>query len=443
MKPTPAILCLSTLLNVAVVGVFILRPTLAPAAFREAFRIGDRAVEAGPTKAKATARPGTPAKLWPMLETKDLSAWVARLRAAGFPAAVIREMVQAEVNARYAARLRAFTEPDPNTPFWKLGAAGFGFDAAKAADYATLQRERARILREVFSDPFFAGDEAGGSQRRQFGNLPRQKIELLQRIEDDYADMNAAIRAGAHGVILPEDREKLALLAREKRADLAGVLNAEEIADYEMRSSPITKLLSTMLGEFHATETEYRAIFEQQRALNERFPSDNGAMGNYRERRTAQQELEIQLRATLGEARYNDYARETSDAYQQLRRQVERENLPVEAGIRAFDLRNSVAQESLRIVGDAALSNEQKRAALTALAQTTRNEVTGLLGPTVGPAFVKTLDASWLGYLEQGSAVTFTGAPNSSLGSDNVTISIGNSAMPVRSLPPVSAGPRQ
>src|SRR5258707_692709 len=98
-------------------------------------------------------------------------------------------------------------------------------------------------FRDLLNDPFFATDDVSATQRRQFGNLSRQKVDSVQRIEDDYSEMTSAIRAAMAGITLPEDRDKLALLAREKHADLAAVLTPGELADYELRSSPITSLL--------------------------------------------------------------------------------------------------------------------------------------------------------------------------------------------------------
>jgi hypothetical protein len=428
MKFTPFILVSSTLLNVAVIAVVIARPTLAPAAWREAFHWGGRATETAPA-ARAQPRPEARRALWSLLGTPDLPTLVARLKAAGFPAAVIREIVRAEVEARFGAKMRAFFEPDPNTPFWRRPSNTFSAAPGKYEEYQTLLRERARLLRAVLGDPFFAETGGEAAQRRKFGDLPQQKIDLLQRIEDDYAEMNSAVRGGTNGVVFPEDKAKLALLAKEKRADLEQILTPAEMADYEMRSSPITRVLSRELGEFHANEAEYRAIFAMHQAMNDKYPyvqgSSPGMGSSYQERRDTQKQLETQLRTALGDARFNDYLRETTSEYQQVRSLALRENLPVSVATQAFDLRNTVAAESQRIAANPALDADQKRAALATLAQTTRTQTLALLGPNAGPAYVKTIDSAWLNIVAGGAAVTFDGGPNRSLGSENVLLSFG------------------
>jgi hypothetical protein len=428
MKHPWFVFTLSLALNCVVVGAFVLRPSLAPTIVRETLHLGSKNGQPAPAKAGAAApRSASPRKLWPLLATEDLPALISRLRAAGFPPEVIREIVGAEVDARYRPRIRAFSEPDPNVPFWKAPPTSFSMNSARLEEYQQLFRERSRVMRELLADPALAGDDSTAEQRRRFGDLPREKIDALQRIEDDYVEMMSAVRAAANGIILPEDRAKLALLAREKRADLASVLSPAELADYEMRSSPITGLLRDMLGEFRATAAEYRAIFDLHKAMNEKFPYNSGAGfgNNFNERRQAQQELDSQLRAQIGEARFNDYLRESSDDFQQLRRLTQKESLPADTAVRAFDLRNSVSRDSLRIAEDSTLSVDQKRTALAALAQSTRSQLLSLLGGA-GPAYVKIVDNQWLSVVERGNAVTFDGGPNRTIGSGDVMISLGS-----------------
>src|SRR6185295_13018429 len=178
------ILAGSVALNGAGLAALVLRPTLAPPAFRDFISRhfhGSVTVHAPVSKAR-TPEPARK-KLWPALDAGgDLPTLAARLRGAGFPAEIIRAMILAEISARYDARLRAFFEPDPGTPFWKASSNFFGPGDKRMEQYSQLQRERAKLQRDLFADPFFATDDVTAGQRRQFGNLSRQKIDLIQRI---------------------------------------------------------------------------------------------------------------------------------------------------------------------------------------------------------------------------------------------------------------------
>jgi len=438
MKVSPLLLAGSLAANAALCAALAWQPTLAPPALRpflfRHFSFGD----AGPATPAPVARRAPPehSKLWTALANDDLATLIARLRAAGFPPAVIREIIRANVSARYSARLRALTDPDPDTPFWRLPSqfATAGASTKRNEEINQLQRERAKLLRDLLAGDLFATGDVTAAQRRQFGDLPRPKIDQLQRVEDDYAEMNAAVRSAMNGIMLPEDRDKLALLNREKQADLAAILTPEELADYTMRSSPITAILRTRLGAFDPTEDEYRAIFRVQQSLNDQFPSGS-LVTDFESRQAAQKQLEAQLQSTLGDARYADYSRATNREFQQLSRLAERANLPAETAVQAFGARDSVAQESNRIFNDAALSYDDKKAALQSLAQNTRAQLLATLGPTAGAAYVKIAD-SWLTNVERGNAVTFAANNGMSwINSNGATVSLGGSYPSFRRLP--------
>jgi hypothetical protein len=382
----------------------------------------------------AAAKPAAKKQLWPALDAgDDLTTLIARLRAAGFPAEIIRAMIMAEISRRYDARINALFESDASTPFWKQPSAFSGPGDKRMDLYSAMQRERAKLQRELFADPFFSTDDVTAAQRRQFGNLSKQKIDSLQRIEDDYSEMMAAIRAGTNGIMLADDRAKLALLQNERRADLASVLTPQELADYEMRSSPMVGMLSRYLGGFNPTEAEFRAIFQAQQAFSERVsPSTTGGY-NYEERQNAGRQLGEQIKAALGDARYADYVRESDRSYQQLVRIAERDSIPSDTAMRAFNVRDTVVAESNRIADDTTMTSDQKRVALQTLAERTRNEILGILGPNAGPSYVKVVDQQFLNTVQRGNAVSFTGTGMS------IGMSSGTTGLPV--MISVGAGP--
>lgn len=446
----PLLIVVSLILNAAFIGTAAVRPSLAPPPLRDFFSRHFSSDNSGAPSVAISKPPAAhvaPAArpLWSTIASGDPAALIARLRAAGFPASIIRDLVSSEINRRYTDRMRALTEPDPNTPYWKASSSFSSLNPARMEEYYQNMRERSRVLRDLFKDDFFATGEVSAGQRRQYGDLPRAKIDAIQRIEDDYAEMSATVSAAMKGVMLPEDREKLALLAREKKADLAAILSPTELDDYTMRSSPITSLLRSQLGGFDPSLTEYRAIFQMQQSLNDQFPTNiNGGMVSSLDsssRQAAQKQLDEQLKASMGDARYADFIRETSREFQQLTQLAKRDNLPPAATLQAFNLRDTVAQESNRIFDDTSLDAAQKRAALQTLAQNTRTQLLASLGPTSGPAYVRVAD-QWLTNVERGSAVSFnnnasTGISIISGGSGGIAtmISLGGAVPSYRRLP--------
>lgn len=277
-------------------------------------------------------------------------------------------------------------------------------------DLNQIYRERARVLRELLGTDALAygGYDISAAQRRQYGDLPQAKIDLVARINDDYAEMTGQIRAAMQGVTLPEDREKLALLEREKRADLAAVLTPAELADYEMRASNVTSRLRTSLSIMNADEAEFRKIYAVlQPFADVLYPSaPTSGLVQAEQRREATLRANEQLKTVLGAERFADYQRASNSDYQQLYRLTQGETLAPGALHRVHDARTVAADASTKVMNDRSLTPEQRTAALQAVAAQARTTVLSNLGPKAGQAYAQS--ASWLTYIERGGAVSIT-----------------------------------
>jgi hypothetical protein len=178
-----------------------------------------------------------------------------------------------------------------------------------------------------------------------------------------------------------------------------------------MRTSPITTRLRTALAVMDATEAEFRALYQIHLPHADVLFPGYGSTGLTTiemalKRRQLQDTLATQVRAALGEARAQDFARAGNVEYQRLARLVQVENLPAETAVRAFDLRDRAARESMRIYNDRTITPEQKRVALQDLAQSTSHQLLTTLGNQAGQLYVKS--ATWLPMIASGEAITFS-----------------------------------
>jgi hypothetical protein len=413
------------LANAAFVTTFALRPALAPPALRNFFLSSSAKAEAesaarartqqvAATRAKVETARGlaSQALLWSALQSDDLRTLVARLRAAGFPASLVRAVVTAQVDARFNARMKAMVSQVENTPFWKPTPANSFYNPKFFEEMNQASRERSTLLRQLLGDDFFAssGLDPTTEQRRQFGDLSKSKIDLVQRINDDYAEMLSQVRAATNGITLPEDRAKMALLEREKHADLAAILTPQELEDYEMRNSPITSRLQSALSLMNATEDEFRTIYRIQLPFKDLiYPTGGGVFSSdqAQQRRDAETQMTAQLKSALGDERTAELLRAQNYEFRSLAQLAQRENLPLDAAVRAYDLRTSTSEESGRIFNDQNLTVDQKRAAMQTLAQNTQAQLVGVLGPSAGAAYASS--ATWLKAIETGTYVRFEG----------------------------------
>lgn len=427
MRPPPLLIALTLAANAALVAILVTRPTLAPPALQDFFGGGPSAetiaaeARARAVQAQAKADAARRAKssedgssLWPALASDDIRTLIARLRAAGFPPRVIRSVVNARLNTQLKERFFARLGADADQPYWKSDSEMGGYFGGKLWEiYNEAYRERSRLYRDIMHDDFFAdADDMPPGLKRNYGNLPRNKIDQIDRINADYSEMSAQIRSATQGVTLAEDREKLALLERERRADLAALLSPDELADYTMRTSSAVSRFRNAFTLMDATEEEFRAVYRLQQAYDEKaraaVNSNAAEAPNPYDPRSAEAaQLQKDFKAALGDQRYADFQRAQNGEFQQLYSFTRREGLPPEVATQVFALRDSTTQASSAIMNDPARTLEQKQEALKALAQTTRAQVLSSLGSTAAQAYFQVANR-WLSPLERGQAVTFT-----------------------------------
>lgn len=409
MRPTTLLIGFSLAANAALAAVLALRPEFAPPPVRTFLSARADRVAAPPTPVSPVPEAAIPApRMWDLLRTPDPKELVARLRAAGFPAGAIRAIVFAEVGERHEDRLRELYDPDPDTPFWKLP----GWHAntpERMPEILRLQREQSRLFNELLGDDLAFATEAFGDPRKRYGDLPRPALRAVQQIEDDYNEMTQLLHARVSNIEMPEDREVRRLLEKEKLADLAAALTPGQLEEYQLRNSRTAQHLRLNLTLFEATEDEYRTLYRLTEASIDTVAPDTRTWPTVDEtgRQARLAEHRQQVKAALGEARYADYVRTTNDEFRQLHQLAAHANLPPDAAVQAFALRDTVTRESNRIREDAALDAAQKRHAFAALATATRTQIRTVLGAEVGSTYAQ-LAGTWLSALERGSGVTFT-----------------------------------
>jgi len=317
-----------------------------------------------------------------LLESDDLETLVGKLRAAGFSPAMIRTIIYARVQEQFSARRKALLAGQEEQPYWKTGRS-FTLDAKTMSSLRDLGREQSALLKSLLgAENVPQGEEQLMYQRRQFGDLSRDKVEQVQSILSDYGDLQSQVYAEAKGVILPEDREKLALLEKERRADLEAVLTPEELENYELRSSSTASALRSQLALFNPTEEEFRAIFKLQQAFDDKFGSRDLVTNavQYRERQEQQKALLAQVEAVLSPDRVEAYRQAIDPAYQMANRLVARLELPPAAATQIVAIQQDIQKRAAQVRADRSLATEVRNMQLTALAREAGSKLTDALG---------------------------------------------------------------
>lgn len=259
----------------------------------------------GGTGHSATTLPGGPVPhVWhPVASDDDMRRTVADLRASGYPAAVVRAVVNQLLNERFAPR-----QPNADQPFWKQSAPTPEMVAAQNA----LNQERRALFEALLGPdarPSAALDES--ARQRRYGSLGDEKIDAVARIERDYSEMTAETWAKRRGnLVVSNDTlmQSQQLMEQEKLADMAAVLTPEELIQYEMRNAQAARTLINNLRNVDVTETEYARLYQAQKAFSEANPRRTIMdAATFAERQAAQMALNEEARAVLGETRFYSY----------------------------------------------------------------------------------------------------------------------------------------
>ena len=415
MKPLPILLAVSLAANAAFLFFAPERGNVATTT--EADAVGGARLSSPTGASGGSAATGAGRAIAAAFREGDMARLRDELLAAGLDEATVREVVRARIQKRYEPRFRALQTSSTGDAWWKQEEWGQQSKEQRVAMRA-LQDEVDAEYRRVLGEGMMAENFRNNIwMERQYGFVPADKREALWRLEQDYQDLSQELNTEAHNFRMPEDTEKYRFLEEEKRRDIAELLGPEAYADYERRRSRTANNLRWRMTRMDATEAEYLAVFEIQREFDD-LHSNVDAFGNsYTDRSSpekraaraeAEKAMKAEIRQALGDARYKTYVRSQDHDYQQLQNATKRFALPADTPERVYDLRDEVPQAALAIAKDEALTPDEKKTRIAALAETTRERLGGLLGADLAKvALEQNHSLQWLRQLEQGTIITY------------------------------------
>ncbi len=391
MKPLLLLLGLSLAANAVLILARPSAPSAAPTS-------PEAAASADPAKAPANPATALPVPLqsppnpyaafWEKLPPGD-PALAAKLRAAGWPEDAIRALVTAYVADLFRPRERAFQSSVMGQEYWRQAYFGNRSPAATKA-WRDLKHEKQALLKSLLGANYIPEPSADV----RFAGLSPAVAESVAMIEQDYAVLTAEVRGDrtlGTTLLLPEDREKLLFLEKEKAADLAKVLSPEQLLDYELKNSTTAPSLRYNLTAFNPTEQEFRELYALQKTLTERFGSTMvGMSASERDARTkAQAGIDAQVKQLLSPERYEDYTRAKDFDYRALYQIADKLQLRPENALAAYEVKTDIETRAR------SLSYTDGRDARIALAQEAEKRLVEALGQRGYEAY-KSNGAYWL-----------------------------------------------
>lgn len=341
--------------------------------------------------------------LWTQFDSDDLLTLARRLREAGFPPGAIRRVIWDLNSARGEIARAAIQGRSADTPYWK-NLPYFPDDPAKRDKIREINQRGNQVYTKLMTDPEFIGDdeEFGSHMRDRFGNLPTPKLQQVVKVVADYSEMRQALwiaarKANADDDDTTADHEKLALLDAEEQRDLQRIMSPEEYAEFRYRSSPTAGRLREQLEVFRPTEQEYKTIFSLQQTIDAKFniSSSNPEPKDKQAYKDAMSTLGPQLQSALGEERYAEYLVAIDQTNNKLKRIVTRLDLPLTTVNTLTAVQSEISLRADAVREDASLSDTDRAAQLSLLAQEAQARLNATLGSRGYEAYEQ-VKGSWL-----------------------------------------------
>jgi hypothetical protein len=350
---------------------------------------------------------------WGEVESTDYRVYMANLRTIGCPERTIRDIIVADLDQLYAARLHELFVP-LHRQLWHLLAK---FDDLKdegeryEEGVEAMQEERAAVLKELLGHekPFQADDEEErvatqqAQENRLLDFLSPEKREQVSGLRKNFEEARKQLWKSDHQLTQSERTERQQQqreLEANRDRQLAELLTAEELAEYRLRNSPYARnLLRESRVEF--SEDELRKIVGATTAEQEAARQFPNTPEGKRQREELARRTSEELKAALGEVRFAEYERASDGRFEQLSQVIERYRLPDEKAAAAYDVLRQAEAQARQLRADASRPVEAR----TALLQAIRAETERTLAAELGARALTTYrDRGGDGWLNQLSA---------------------------------------
>ena len=333
-------------------------------------------------------------KAWATLEAGSNEDFVAHLRAQGFPPEALRRLLSLRLQKSFSERRKALFAHQKPYEYWKFYYSSQpDLDAGTRSKLRELAYEHSKLMSQLLGDD--ASPDLTADQRRIYGDLSAEKIQKVETIFKDYEELTARTRDEMRGILLPEDREKLNFLEKEKQRDLVNVLTSQELEEFNLRSSESASVLKSRLAEFQPSEKEYRTLFKLQEAFDAQYGTRDLTPKETRRRDEAMPKLLAEIRTVLGSERFAEYEVKTDPAYNSNQFFVVGSGLPAEMTDRLVNVQREMTQRATALKDDESLTPEQRYAQLTALAEEATAKTSATLGSEAFDRYKKSA-GQWL-----------------------------------------------
>lgn len=335
---------------------------------------------------------------WSRVETEDFEQLAQNLRAIGCPEKTVRDLVVARGRR---ALDQVSKESEPKLAFWTAGQRRARAQAEAerqerlAQEKITARLERALGLDVFLPDPKMMGEfESQAIMRFMLGPLPEETYQKVVTKMARFHERSEALDARMRGVALPADEAELAELQARLHRELAAALPRPQLEELTARLAMIPQMDEVKFEATDLTLAEVRQLGLIRARISDPFTAQ-GLLDSDSLTEAQEEALKTAQRQFLGEARFAQLERAADSDFQTLFRLGQDENLPREAAVKVFDLRQLTAQEVTQLRQDKSLSDEDRRQRLAQMQSEVQQAALQVLGASASAQYL-TRGGAWL-----------------------------------------------
>lgn len=328
---------------------------------------------------------------WREVESSDYRKYIANLRAVGCPESTIKDLILTDIMKLYAARRGQFYHNGREFKFWetdekrKLNAKQL---AEREKQLAAIDKEIPGVLRDLLGinyereiNKYFVDTN---EEERRLSFLSEDKRNQVLALRDQFEGVRERILETANGNLSAAEVEALGKIDAQRNEELRKILSGSEVAELELRMSPVADRLRDQLIGFHPSEAEFRQIFEMEKAMEEKFTFANFSDEKVlREKASAQKKIQDELKRQWGDARYAEYERAQNPDFRSASVFAEVYELPVSTAQSIFEIKQIAEGERRNLLANSSISEAQRLEALKAIQVETEKSLRAAMGAKI------------------------------------------------------------
>ena len=172
-------------------------------------------------------------------------------------------------------------------------------------------------------------------------------------------------------------------LRQDRDGRIATMLTPEQKMEYDLRKSPTAANMRLQMDGFDPSEDEFRDIFAARKAFDNEHgvvPGSSISPADAEVRQFAEQEMNNQIRSSLGDDRYQDYMRQTDYDYKSIHKITQRQGLGENISAQVYQMKGSAEELAREIRMNPGLAIEERQMQLGQIRNETSRSIESMLG---------------------------------------------------------------